>query len=163
MDLTTFLKDYGAPVAWILAAIGWFVSNSHANAREKRKEFRSEIDAIERVTKELLIKLSCYFQLAARDDTAKKAELEIKVLFREIDLKWARLSKRKKGGEFGLCYDACANSLEALFDNATGKYFETTEWVPSEHVQTHVQEIHVRALSFIETLHSLFLKKFDKL
>ncbi len=161
MSIAEFLKDYGAPIAWGVAAVGWLISNHHANTREKRKEFRAEIDSIEKVVKELVGKLSCYFRAADRDDAAKALELDIKVLFRELDLKWERVSKRQKGGTLGLYVDPCKEKLESFFDYATGRYFETAERIPTEQIGAHVHDIHIRALLFTEALHSLFLKKFD--
>jgi hypothetical protein len=159
--LAEIIKDFGPPVAWIVAIAGLIYNNRMANDREKRKEFRSEIDAIEKVTKDVVSKLTSYYKLFERDDSARTLEIEIKVLFREIDLKWDRLSRRQSGGALGLLVDPCNVRLEELYDHSTGKFFETTDRIPADQRNEFIQEIHVRALLYMEALHSLFLKKFD--
>lgn len=159
--LAECIKDYGPSIPWVLAIAGLIYNNSMANEREKRKEFRAEIDAIEKVVKELTAKLTTYYRLTERTADAKRSEAEIKVLFKELDLKWDRLSRRQSGGTLGLLVDPCGEELETLFDQATGEFFESATVVPAEQVDTFVAEIQIRALVFIEKLHSLFLKKFD--
>jgi hypothetical protein len=161
MSFAEFLKDYGAPIAWIVAAIGWGISNHQANTREKRKEFRTEIDAIEKVSKDILTKFASYFKLQSRDESAITLELEIKVLFRELDFKWERISKRLHVDESGPYSKKCKKALEQYFDFATGRYFETSNRPPQDKIGFHLHEIHVHSLIFIESLHSLFLQKFD--
>lgn len=156
-----WIKDFGPPVAWLVAVAGLFINNNAANTREKRKEFRAEIDAIEKIVKDLVLKLSSYLKLATRDDIALAVELEIKVIFKELDLKWERLSRRQTGGTLGLYIDPCAAALERLYDHATGKHFETADRVKGEPLTSHLQEVYVRSFVFTEALHSLFLKKFD--
>jgi hypothetical protein len=155
------IKDFGPPVAWIVAVCGFLYNNHTANHREKRKEFRSEIDAIEKVLKELVSKLNSYYKTEERDDVAKALEIDIKVFFRELDLKWDRIQRRQTGGTLGLLIDPCAQCLEDLYDHSTGTYFETADRLPRDQRGEFVQEIYVRALLFTEALHSLFLKKFD--
>jgi hypothetical protein len=159
--LVDTIKDFGPPVAWIVAVSGFLYNNHTANHREKRKEFRSEIDAIEKVLKELVSKLNTYYKTEERDDAAKALEIDIKVYFRELDLKWDRIQRRQTGGTLGLLIDPCAQCLEDLYDHSTGKYFETADRLPRDQRGEFVQEIYVRALLFTEALHSLFLKKFD--
>lgn len=161
--ISEFLQSYGSPIAWLVAALGWGISNHHANLREKRKEFRAEIDTIEKVLKDLVAKLALYFKAPERDEAAKSLELEIKVLFRELDLKWDRVSRRQTGGTLGLYVDPCALQLEKLFDLATGQYFETVDRIPSTDIAAHTQDIYIHALLFTESLHTLFLMKFDKI
>lgn len=161
MTIADWIKDYGPPVAWIVAAVGLIYNNHAANTREKRKEFRAEIDAIEKLLKDLVVKLSAYLKAAERDGAARALELEIKVLFKEIDLKWERLSKRQTGGELGLLIDPCSDALEQLFDHSTGTYFETSDRPEGDDLAAHLERIHLRSLVFTEALHSLFLKKFD--
>jgi len=161
MMLAELIKDYGPPVAWIVAIIGLYFNNRSANTREKRKEFRSEIDAIEKIVKDLLGKLNTYNRSKTRDDAAKQTEVEIKVLFREIDMKWDRLARRQSGGELRLLIAPCANCLEQFFDHATDKYFETDDRMPEDELGTHHQQNYILAMMFTEALHSLFLKKFD--
>lgn len=161
MALAEFIKDYGPSVPWALAIGALFYNNNTANHREKRKEFRAEIDSIEKVIKELSGKLTLYFRLTERTADIKRSEAEIKVLFKELDLKWDRLSRRQSGGTLGLYLDPCSQALEALFDQATGQYFESADLIPPSDVDDHVADLQIRSLVFVESLHSLFLKKFD--
>lgn len=159
----TWIADYGPSVAWMIAAGGLIYNNWSANSREKRKEFRAEIDAVEKVIKDLVAKSGTYVRSVERDEASRVLELEIKVLFKEVDLKWDRLSRRQSGGELGLLIDPCSTALEQLFDHATGKYFETAERPVGDDLASYLEKTHVLSLTFIEALHSLFLKKFDNL
>jgi hypothetical protein len=161
MALADLIKDYGPSVPWALAVAGLLYNNRTANHREKRKEFRAEIDSLEKVVKELSGKLTTYFRLSEHTADTKRSEAEIKVLFKELDFKWERLSKRQSGGTLGLLIDPCSQALESLFDQATGKYFESTDLIPPAEVDSHVSDLQIRSLIFVEALHSLFLKKFD--
>lgn len=161
--ISEFLKDYGAPIAWFVASLGWYISNRQANAREKRKEFRAEIDAIEKVVKELVSKLATYCRSTERNGAARMLELEIKVLFYELGLKWERISKRRggRGDACGKYFGVCSSKHEEFFEQSTSIYFETEERIPSDKMNTHILDIHMRALLFTESLHNLFLRKFD--
>lgn len=161
MDAPTFIKDYGPSVAWIVAAVGWMISNHHANRREKRKEFRSEIDAIEKTVKSVSEKLAAYYRLPVNDPSLTTSELEIKILFKEIDLKWERLSKRSFWWWCSAIKSECGTSNERFYDHATGAYFESIARLPAADIGHHVHKLNFRALRFIENLHSLFLCEFD--
>jgi hypothetical protein len=97
-----WIKNYGSTLAIVAAVIGWFVTSRQANDREKRKEFRAEIDAIEKVVEVLCEKLSSYYRSRERNDEAKLLELAIKALFKSLDLRVERLVKRQTGGTRGL-------------------------------------------------------------
>lgn len=161
MDIGQLIKDYGPTVAWIIAITGWAIGNSQANNREKRKEFRAEITAIEASLKSLLEKVEKYLREAARNDAARKLELEIVVLFRSLDLMHERLDKRQSGGELGLYIDVVKRYREELYDLATGSYFETADRIPDEELHPRIQALHTKAYLLIESLHDLFLAKFD--
>jgi hypothetical protein len=163
MTLAEFLKDYGAPIAWIVAAVGWFISSKQADSREKRKEFRAEIESIEKLVKELLAKLATHYRVTKLESLEPSLTLEIKVLFHELTLKWERIKKRQSGGTLGLFLDPCASQLESFFDRSTGDFFESADTIQSEKVSELILEIHIDAHLFIEALHSLFLKKFDSI
>jgi hypothetical protein len=161
-EIGQFLKDYGPSFAWIIAAIGWAITNRQANTREKRKEFRSEISVVEDTLKILMVKLEKYLRRAKRDTEALKLEVEIVVLFHSIDLMHERLLKRQNGGDFGLYADAAKRYKEELYDLATGEYFETsTKRIPQEALHPRIQALNTKAFLFVEALHSLFLAKFD--
>lgn len=156
-----FLKDFGPAFAWIIAAIGWTLSNYQANTREKRKEFRAEIVNIESTLSTVIDKLSTYFHMRKRDEAAKVLEIEIVGLFKSIDTQCERLAKRQKGGDLGLYVDEINAFREDFYDYATGRYFETAWRVPLKNLSTHVQGLHGKASLLVESLHTLFLAKFD--
>lgn len=60
-----FFKDYASPIAWCVAALGWWVSNLQANNRERRKEVRSEIEDIDGVLTSLNEAVSIYYKFKA--------------------------------------------------------------------------------------------------
>jgi hypothetical protein len=161
LDLGTFLKDYGLTVAWSIAIAGWTITNSQANTREKRKEFRSEIATIETSLKSLLERMDKYLRERERTDEAKRLELEIVVLFRALDLMHERLDKRQTGGKLGLYLDVVKRRREELYDLATGSYFETSARIPDSELHPRIQALHTKAYLLIESLHDLFLAKFD--
>ena len=161
MSFADIIKDYGPPVAWALAFGSLFYNNKTSNHREKRKEFRAEIDLIEKVVKEITSNLMTYLKKPSRDDDAVSLEIEIKGKFQELFFRWDRLKKRQKGGDLGLYMDPCSANVAMLFDHCTGDYFETGKRIPGELIASHAQKAQVHALTLIESLHSLFLMKFD--
>lgn len=161
VGVSQFLKDYGPSFAWIIAAVGWAITNSQANTREKRKEVRAEIAAIEEKLGAILEKLAEYLRNPVRDERAQLLELEIVVGFQSLDLMHERLAKRQQGGAVGLYIDAIKKYQEEFFDLATGSYFETAVRMPEKDVNPRIQALHAKAFLLIESLHSFFLAKFD--
>lgn len=141
--------------------IGWFVTSGQADQREKRKEFRAEIDALEKILDGLMVKLGEYYRSVDRDDAAKLAELEIKAIYRSIDLRCDRLAKRQSGGELGLLIDPINVLREELFDLGTGDYFESANRMPADLVPGFVLSLRYKSMALVEALHALHLKKYD--
>jgi hypothetical protein len=113
MDLTVVAffakyKDVLITVGWLLAALGWTISNRQANNREMRKETRSEVDAICKAAAEVIGKCRSYYAAgpSADDDDAKAAEIafEVKRILIRTERLNRRLAKFKPavlaGGEF---------------------------------------------------------------
>ena len=71
-------KDLLIAGGWLLTIIGWLVSSSQANSRERRKEARAEIDACIKLLSELLIKTRTYYGAAASDLLSKSRASEIR-------------------------------------------------------------------------------------
>lgn len=161
MTFADVIKDYGPPVAWALAFGSLFYNNKTSNHREKRKEFRAEIDVMEKVTKEIMTSLILYLKRPTRDDDAVSLEIEIKGKFQELFFRWDRLKKRQSGGDLGLYMDPCSKNIGALFDHCTGDYFEADNRIPGDKIAPHAHMAQACALTLIESLHSLFLMKFD--
>lgn len=141
--------------------IGWFVTNAQADKREKRKEFRAEIDAIEKILDGLMVKLAEYYRSVDRDDAAKLAELEIKAMFQSIDLRCERLAKRQSGGELGLFIDPINALREELYDQGTGGYFESATRMAADLQPEFVLSLRYKSMALVEALHALHLKKYD--
>ena len=163
MTLAQFLRDYGAPFAWILAALGWIISGRQADRREKRKEFRAELDAMENLVKDILSRALSYFRDGECEPSAKTDEMDIRALLHELDLKWQRIKKRQTGGTLGLYVDACGEKLEVFYDLVTSAYVQADDRISVDAVNVHTRDIYVQAHLFVEALHSLFLKKFDRI
>jgi hypothetical protein len=161
MSFAGIIKDYGPSVTLVVAVIGLIYNNKTSNHREKRKEFRAEIDLIEKVVKEITSSLMTYLKKPARDDEAVSLEIEIKGKFQELFFRWERLKKRQSGGDLGLYMDPCDTNVEAFFDHCTGDYFEVGKRIPGDQISAHAQKAQVHALILVESLHSLFLMKFD--
>ena len=84
----TKYKDALITVGWLLAALGWVVSNFQANQREKRKETRSEVDAICKAATEIIHKCRKYYgsQPTDPEEQARTAEIsfDVKRILRRI-------------------------------------------------------------------------------
>lgn len=160
--MSDFVKNYGPAVAWVVAAIGWGITNFQANVREKRKELRSEIDALEKAIQSIADKMGAYLRRKEADASAAISELEILVLFQSVDRRIERIKKRQSGGTLGLYIDQIDREREQFYDFTTGKYFQTPVLLGEPELSERITEIHSRAQILIEALHSFFLMKFDK-
>lgn len=161
--MSQFLKDYGPAFAWVIAAIGWSITNYQANVREKRKELRSEIDALEKAIQSVAEKMATYLRREEGDATAPVSELEVIVLFQSIDRRIERIKKRQSGGTLGLYIDRINVEREKFYDFATGEYFQTPVLLKEPELSQRITEVHAHAQILIETLHSFFLMKFDQI
>jgi hypothetical protein len=160
--IAEFIKDFAPPVAWIVAVCGFFYNNDTANKREKRKEFRSEIDAITVNIKDINKKMSEYYALESRDAKARSIETEVKILFREIDLKSGRLNKRKLSGvNLSKQKEVCQKHFDSLFELSTGNYFESDDWKSKQEKEDNFNRLNIEGLLLTEAMHSLFLDAFD--
>lgn len=156
-----FLKTYGPSIAWAVAAVGWFVTNRQSNTREKRKEVRGEIDALEELIQSIAEKMAVYLRTTSDDAPASIIALEIVVIFQAVDQRIERLKKRQKGGELGLYFDKIEGERENFFDLATRTYFQTPDRLAEPKLSEHIVEIYSFSFILIEALHSYFLMKFD--
>lgn len=161
--MVQFLKDYGPAFAWVIAALGWGITNFQANVREKRKELRSEIDALEKAIQTIAEKMATYLRRKEGDPAGPVSELEVIVLFQSVDRRIERLRKRQSGGTLGLYIDRIEEERENFFDFCTGSYFQTPVLLSEPQLSQRITEVHSRAQILIETLHSFFLMKFDKI
>jgi hypothetical protein len=161
VSVAELIKDYGPPVAWIVAVFGLIYNNYTANKREKRKEVRSEIDSLAGTVKDALKKLSEYYKPDARGVDSKKIELELKVIFNEIDLKMDRLVGRRFKHNVKTRLVSATNAAEKFYDRATSGCFESDAWAESAERQKDLHESNVLGLLLIESLHAVFLSEFD--
>lgn len=159
--MADFLKDYGPALAWVIAAIGWSITNAQANLREKRKELRSEIDALEKAIQSIADKMAAYLRRNAGDPASSVSELEVLVLFQSVDRRVERIKKRQSGGTLGLYIDRIDEEREKFFDYSTGEYFQTPVLLVEPDLSARITELHSHAQILIESLHSFFLMKFD--
>ena len=156
-----FLRDYGSPIAWAIAAVGWFISNHHANRRERRKEFRQEIDAITSILDGISSKFEKYYEFELRGKDALTLERKIKLLFKEIEYKKERIEKRKLSFKSRAELKKFLAKFEEFFDFSTGKYFESNDMLPEDRQQAQIETLHDKSQQVTESLHAVFLIEFD--
>ena len=115
----TEYKDALITGGWLIAVVGWFISNNQANQREKRKETRAEIDAISAAMTELLAKCRVYYtgEPSDAEDDLRSAEIAFDV--KRILVRVERLHLRVP--ELKVAVYACAE----FFDAVTGEHFQS--------------------------------------
>lgn len=111
-------KDILIAGGWFFTIIGWGVSNSQANKREKRKEVRAEVDACSKLAAELLVKARRYFASASSDSTSKGVAAEIRFELQRLLTRVERLEGKYPAFEvIGACGE--------LMDSISGDPFES--------------------------------------
>lgn len=113
----TKYKDALITVGWLFAALGWVITNRQANQREKRKETRSEVDAICKAAAEIIQKSRKYYANSPADSEEEARVAEISFEVKRILRRTQTLHNRTK--KFG---EAILASAE-LFDVVTGEPF----------------------------------------
>ena len=113
-------KDLLIAGGWLFTILGWFVSNTQANRRERRKEVRAEMDACIKLLAELLIKSRMYFCSSPSDTSAKPRAAEIRFDLQRLITRIERLEN--KHAEFDVI-GACGE----LMDSVSGDPFESAE------------------------------------
>lgn len=122
MGVAKFFSDYKdalITVSWMVAAFGWVISNAQANRREKRKETRSEVDAICKAAAEVVLKCRIYFaELPTHDeDDARGSEIAFEV--HRILRRTERLHSRVAS------FFEATSAGEIFFDAVTGLPFQS--------------------------------------
>lgn len=115
-------KDLLIAGGWFFTIVGWLVSNSQANSREKRKEARAEIDACIKLLAELVVKSRIYFGAAASEPLSKSRAAEIRFELRRLIARVERLEG--KHAQFDVT-GACGELMDAI----SGDPFESADRV----------------------------------
>ncbi|TSD59065.1 hypothetical protein FFI97_001665 [Variovorax sp. KBS0712] len=135
-------KDALITVGWLLAAAGWVISNFQANKREKRKETRSEVDAICKAAAEVVANCRVYYSALPSNDEDDTRAAEIAFEVHRIVKRTERLRGRVSSFE------------EAVV--AVGSFYEA---VTAEPFQSKSRETHGPGspvlLGIEESVHSL--------
>ncbi|WP_162989574.1 hypothetical protein [Comamonas sp. lk] len=110
-------KDHLVVVAWLLVVVGWFLNNSQSNLREKRKETRSEIDAICKKASELADSCREYYTkpVDPQNDVSESSKIAFEVY--RIVSRVERLNGRVKrcdGSPFEKSVKCCGVFFEAI-------------------------------------------------
>jgi len=96
---------------WFLTIIGWLVSNSQANSRERRKEVRAEIDACIKLQSDLVLLSRTYFGSPESDQLSKSRAAEIRFEMQRLITRVERLEK--KYPQFDVT-GACGELMDAI-------------------------------------------------
>jgi len=148
-------KDVLITVGWLIAAVGWLVSNHQGNQREKRKETRSEVDAICKAAAELITKCRTYYASDPSDneDDIRVAEIAFEV--KRILIRTERLNRRV--GKFKKAVYACGD----FFDQVTQEPF-ASKGRPKLHVGSKIiQDIEASVHNLIDNLEEGFTEAFS--
>lgn len=113
-------KDLLIGGGWFFTIAGWFVSNSQANTREKRKEVRTEVDACIKLLAELLGKVRSYYSGSSKDAAAKPLAAEIRFELQRIITRIERLENKNLGFDVT---GACGELMDAI----SGDPFESAQ------------------------------------
>lgn len=113
----TKYKDGLITVGWLLAALGWVITNRQANQREKRKETRSEVDAICKAAAEVFQKAKKYYASDPADSEEEARVAEISFEVKRILRRTQTLHTRTKKFEGAILASA------EFFDVVTGEPF----------------------------------------
>ena len=104
-------------VAWFLVVVGWFLNNYQSNLREKRKEAKSEIDAICRNASDLSSFCRDYYSspIDEKKDKSDSSKIGFEVL--RIVSRVERLNHRVKrcdGRPFADAEKCCSYFFDAI-------------------------------------------------
>lgn len=110
-------KDYLVVVAWFLVVFGWFLNNYQSNLREKRKETKSEIDAICKSASELARFCHGYYLKPIDDEKdildSSKIAFEVYRIVSRVE-RLNRRVKRCDGPPFAEAAKCCSYFFEAI-------------------------------------------------
>ncbi len=141
-------------VAWILTGIGWGISSLQANARESRKETRSEVDACCKIAADLLEKSRRYYAKPGSDSACVAEAADISFTLRRLLTRMTRLRNQRRpfrhimgaGGE--------------MFDLISGGDFDSMNRPAYVANSPRLRDIEEAANRLIDTLESAFAHEF---
>ncbi len=151
--LVSFFTDYKdalITVSWVLAAVGWVITNRQSNTREKRKETRTEVDAICKAAAELLATCRKYYASGPDDaeDDARAAQIAFEV--KRILVRTERLNRRVP--KFKKAKEACGQ----FFDDVTQEPFQSKKRAKHGPGSALVRDIEDAVHSLIDQLEEGF-------
>lgn len=117
-------KDHLVVVAWLLVVIGWFFNNHQSNQRERRKETRSEIDAICRNVSELSKNCRDYYSSPiGENDISESSKIAFEVY--RIVSRVERLNQRINRCD-GRPFKEAVKCCGVFFDSVTSDPFKSS-------------------------------------
>lgn len=146
-------KDLLIAGGWFFTIVGWLVSNSQANSREKRKEARAEIDACIKLLAELVLKSRAYFGAPASDTLSKSRAAEIRFELQRLIARVERLEG--KHAQFDVT-GACGELMDAI----THDPFESADRVELAADSDLLMKIESDTHVLIDQLEDGFIKAF---
>jgi len=153
LALSTFIKDYGPAIAWLLVIIGWWITSNQADHREKRKEIRAELDRLAHMIRQLVEDHRLYFTSPPQSAEESKYAVAVKAAFRRISMTLERQSAR-------LDLVQTQSLFSQFYELITGGEFETT----ARQVRASNDHSFIVATSFaeriIDAMERAFLARF---
>lgn len=154
LSFFTKYKDALITVTWVVAALGWIVTNRQSNTREKRKETRAEVDVICKAAAEILVACRAYYgdDPASETDDTRSAQIAFDV--KRVLSRTQRLSRKLKQFEVAL------PASDEFFEAVTQEPFQSKsrpQYGPRSDVLTRVEgAVH----NLIDKLEEGFTKAF---
>lgn len=146
-------KDLLIAVGWSITAIGWYVSSSQANKRERRKEARAEIDACAKLAHELAIKAREYYTKSPEEDSNRALGRQIRFEFMRLTARCQRLERKHPKCDL-------EGTLGELMDSLTGGDFESSARQPIKFDDLLLEKIDGDVHALIDELEEGFINTF---
>jgi len=141
-------------VAWILTGVGWAVSGFQANARESRKETRSEVDACCKIAADLLEKSRRYYGKAGADLACVAEASDINFTLRRLLTRMTRLRNQRRP------FRHIMGAAGELFERVSGGDFDSIQRGAYAANSPRLRDIEEATHRLIDTLESAFALEF---
>jgi len=155
LSFFTKYRDALITITWVVAALGWIVTNRQSNTREKRKETRAEVDVICKAAAEILVACRAYYAdgPGSENDDTRSAQIAFDV--KRVLSRTQRLSRKVKA------FESAVPAGDEFFEAVTQEPFQSKsreKFGPRSEVLTRVEgSVH----NLIDKLEEGFTKAFS--
>lgn len=145
---------------WLLAIAGWLYAARKADARETRKELRSDASEVAGLIEQINGELKGYLCQEFSDIERAVARVAILSALQALLAKTEHLTKDLRSGSHDVNAQVCTTRLHSYYELASNDYLESTIKLSTSDAELHYFNLRSEGLLLKTSIDALFRARF---